>query len=139
MEVETLKRVNDFALNMYEPLQCNEMVACSAHMDELKPEFVNMHKIEAQKLVESLREERMERIEFTKRQADEIDKIEAERKRADKRAACLGQNLEIEQKARLEREKLVQELKKQIATPEVVEATPCFYANKLPKLMDVYI
>ena len=84
MEVETLKKVNDFALNMYEPMQCNEMVACSAHMDELKPEFMNMHKIEAQKLVESLREERKKSIEFAKRQAAVIDKTDAERVQANK-------------------------------------------------------
>jgi len=83
-EIDTHKKLTAFALNMYEPLQCHEMVQCSAHMDELKQEFAEMPKIEAQRLVESLREERKKSIEFAKRQAAVIDKTDAERVQANK-------------------------------------------------------
>jgi len=53
-------------------------------MDELKQEFAEMPKIEAQRLVESLREERKKSIEFAKRQAAVIDKTDAERVQANK-------------------------------------------------------
>jgi len=46
VEVETLKRVNEFAMNMYEPLQRDEIVACYAHIDELDEELIKAPKFE---------------------------------------------------------------------------------------------
>ena len=36
----------NFSLLMYESLHCNEMVACSAHIDELEAEFIKTPRIE---------------------------------------------------------------------------------------------
>ena len=45
-ENQTLKKINDFALSMYEPLHCNEMVECTSHIDELEDEFFKAPRIE---------------------------------------------------------------------------------------------
>ena len=92
-----MTKIQDLAFSMYEPLHCNEMVACSVHIDELDPEFIKTPRIQLQVEVKSLRGTIAKQIEFAKRLATDIDTRDSEIHKWKKKAATFEQNLDAAQ------------------------------------------